>query len=582
MKRNKIISKLAKFSLAVAILPLMSSCSDFLEIKPQNEIILEDFWNEKEDVDEIVTGCYTQMQSDAVVERMMVWGEFRSENVVGGLNVNRDASLENVFKENINASNAYTSWVDFYSIINSCNTVIKYAPAVAEKDPQYSQSELNATIAEVSALRDLSYFYLIRTFRDVPYSTEAFTDDDQIMDLPATPFKSVLDSLITDLESVQGNAVKKYPSTTEAEKKYQTGHITQDAIHAMLCEMYLWKQDYVNCIKYADMVIDSKTEYMKEHETYRYQIAKQKFNGYPLLENGSQTTPNMFGSAYEQIFGTGNSEESIFELTYMKDDDNMPQNGAENLFYGNATTEMGYAAASSLVSQDVPNKQFSIFNNKYDSRAYEYMNAGNSSQAAILKYIMNNALVDASSSDIKVNYPELYPENKTKGNWIVYRLADIMLMKAEALAELMSNNTDEASLTANKTYAAQAFSLVNAINKRSLCQTALKDTLIASSYTSKSQIEDLVLKERQRELMFEGKRWYDLVRRAQRDGNTSVLASNAVKKYSDNSSVIQSKLSKMDAIYWPYNIEELKVNKNLTQNPAFGSGENGSYEKNNK
>ena len=39
-------------------------------------------------------------------------------------------------------------------------------------------------------------------------------------------------------------------------------------------------------------------------------------------------------------------------------------------------------------------------------------------------------------------------------------------------------------------------------------------------------------------------------------------------------------IAKMDAIYWPYNNEELKVNKNLVQNPAFGSGENGSYEKN--
>jgi hypothetical protein len=33
----------------------------------------------------------------------------------------------------------------------------------------------------------------------------------------------------------------------------------------------------------------------------------------------------------------------------------------------------------------------------------------------------------------------------------------------------------------------------------------------------------------------------------------------------------------MDAIYWPYNVNELKVNANLVQNPAFGSGENDSY-----
>ena len=55
----------------------------------------------------------------------------------------------------------------------------------------FSESELKADIAEVTALRSLCYFYLIRTFRDVPYSTEAFTDDDQKMDLPATNFNII-------------------------------------------------------------------------------------------------------------------------------------------------------------------------------------------------------------------------------------------------------------------------------------------------------------------------------------------------------------------------------------------------------
>ena len=55
-----------------------------------------------------------------------------------------------------------------------------------------------------------------------------------------------------------------------------------------------------------------------------------------------------------------------------------------------------------------------------------------------------------------------------------------------------------------------------------------------------------------------------------------------MRKGSDNASVTQSKLAKMDAIFWPYHKAELKVNPNLTQNPAFGSGENDSYEKTTK
>ena len=67
---------------AVALLGGLTSCSDFLEIKSQSEIVLEDFWNEKADVDNIVAGCYSALQGDGVMRRMMVWGEFRSENVM--------------------------------------------------------------------------------------------------------------------------------------------------------------------------------------------------------------------------------------------------------------------------------------------------------------------------------------------------------------------------------------------------------------------------------------------------------------------------------------------------------------------
>jgi hypothetical protein len=97
-----------------------TSCSDFLEIKPQNEIIFEDFWNEKTDVDAIVAGCYSALQGDAVMRRMMIWGEFRSDNITAGLNIDKDLNLDNIFKENLTANNGYTTWVDFYNIINRC------------------------------------------------------------------------------------------------------------------------------------------------------------------------------------------------------------------------------------------------------------------------------------------------------------------------------------------------------------------------------------------------------------------------------------------------------------------------------
>ena len=346
-RRNTIYSIIT----AVAALLSLVSCSDFLEVKPQNVTVEDEFWNEKADVDQMMTGLYASLQDAGVVKRMMIWGEFRSDNVTSGSNIEKDVSLQKIFKEDIDASNGYTTWTPFYYIINSANTLIEHAPAVAATDPAFSQSELNADIAEASAIRDLCYFYLIRTFRDVPYTTVSFADDNQVMNLPATKFDDVLDSLITDLEHVQGNAVKNYPSSSSTKALYQTGRITQDAIHAMLCDMYLWKKDYNKCIQYADMIIASMRQRAKDKGFYNKLSAddEARVNGYPLISDAFTNT--VYGNAYTEIFGYGNSMESIFELTYMRDD-NMPSNGAANDFYMFSKGDIvaGYAAPSTYVN----------------------------------------------------------------------------------------------------------------------------------------------------------------------------------------------------------------------------------------
>ncbi len=569
-EKRSLYAKLISLSFIIYTLSFSVACSDFLQIEPQEIIVLDKYWNEEADVESVVAGCYSSMQSQSVVGRMMVWGEFRSDNIVGGKNFENNVQIANIFKENINASNTYAKWGDFYNVINRCNTVLKYAPQVAERDPAYTPSKLNATVAEVSALRDLMYFYLIRTFRDVPFVTEPYLNDSQEMQVPAAPFDSVLTVLIEDLEAKQQLAVRRYPVS---QTYYQHGRITQDAIHALLADMYLWKQDYQNAVKYADMVIDAKLDEYKETQqrlnTQLSTLNSQLIDGFPLISDSYATT-NYYGNAFEEIFGQGNSRESIFELIFMNDDD-MLANQAVSDFYGNATTFPGLVRPADFIGTDVSDETFSIFLSKYDSRFYENLQPvqGQSNTYGINKYAFPQSMVNMGKAEPEANYGTAYADGKCHSNWVIYRLSDVMLIKAEALVE-MASDEDITSLQ-------EAFAIVNAINKRSNCDKEKKD-LDWNAYSSKSLMRALVLEERQRELMFEGKRWYDLVRRARRDSTTDYLVGVVARKGSSGSA-ISSKLSRMDAIYWPYHIDELKVNRYLKQNPAFGSGEDSSIER---
>ena len=79
----------------------------------------------------------------------------------------------------------------------------------------------------------------------------------------------------------------------------------------------------------------------------------------------------------------------------------------------------------------------------------------------------------------------------------------------------------------------------------------------------------LVELERQRELMFEGKRYYDLVRHSRRDGNTNWFKSKISSKFSQASRAAMVKMNKMEFMYLPVLKDQMKINPKLIQNPCY-------------
>lgn len=118
---------------AVAVTGL-SSCDDFLTIYPTDKTIGEDFWKTKEDVDNMVTGAYSSMLSSEIQRRAIIWGAYRSDELVKNSSFS-STDLDNISAVNLLPTNGYNSWASFYSVINRCNIVLSHAEAVMEEDP---------------------------------------------------------------------------------------------------------------------------------------------------------------------------------------------------------------------------------------------------------------------------------------------------------------------------------------------------------------------------------------------------------------------------------------------------------------
>lgn len=544
---------------------LLVSCSDFLDILPMNEVVLENYWTEKGDVTSVVNSCYETLESGDCLLRMGVWGELRSDNLRLGANVPNE--INEILKENLLPSNPICNWSRFYEAINRCNTVCHYAPEVQAIDPNYTEAEMRAHVAEATAIRALCYFYLIRTFRDVPYSTQPSIDDSQVYIIPATPFDQVVDSLITDLEKVKGDAVRRYETDESPNAYYNSSRITRGAIHALLADLYLWKGDWDNAIKYCDLVIDQKREQYKEMLDREGNINNiALFGDIPLiLEKPVGST--VCGNTYNEIFGEGNSFESIFELYFQANQ--RQQNTWISSYYGNNNNIMGRLSAPDFLAKDVALGTNTTFK-KTDGRIYESTELTNS-RYAITKFARRR--VSYSNQNINSDKDlNLTSSRRSSGdaNWIFYRLSDMVLIKAEALIQKGAD------------FYAPAFQLINAINKRAndVTTTSRSDTLKLADYSdSKASMEELLMAERQREFMFEGKRWFDLVRIARRDGNNARLIALTSRKYIENVNAIKIKLADPNIIYFPYAKSELKVNPLLKQNPAFDTGEDAEVKK---
>lgn len=511
---KRVLYKLKVLVVTMAMSAGLLSCSgEWLELYPEGETLLEDYWKTGSDVEAVVASCYRALIESTCIERMVVWGELRSDDMVAGSSVS--AAQQNLLDVNILADNTYADWSCFYTVINYCNTVLYYAPQVVDIDGSFSVNQMNAYRAEALSIRALCYFYLVRTFRDVPLRLEPVIDDTEEFDIAKTSGKEILDRMITDLQEAKVYAQTSYGGVVE----YNKGRFTKQAVRALLADIYLWQGMYQECIDECDEFLYNNNALVK-------------------TEQLSLITSDFMS---EEIYMRGNSNESILELQFTTG--GLSNSAVSDLYGMSDKSQLSalYSLADLFPSTDIRKNQL-----MYTVSSY----------TMITKYI--NSVTKTSSGEYTLS-----GRSTATMNWILYRLPDIYLMKAEALVEVAENNDNnmqEAIILLNKTY------------KRANPDMLLADTLNIRSYGSQYAMRNLILEERQREFMYEGKRWFDLVRLSEREGSTTSLIDLVAPKFAMSASdyaLAVSKMSTIDALYMPISKSEMTSNKLMVQNPFY-------------
>lgn len=583
------------------------SCDDFLTITPSNQIVEEDFWKDRNDLENAVSACYKRLVN--MMSQFIDWGELRSDNIALA-NGNGSTQVRNVMNANLIPTYATFDWTSLYNEINFCNKVLSHGPDVVKVDESFSPGDWEPIMAEATTLRALAHFYLVRVWGEVPYVTVDYNNDGQNFLLPQCTQEQVLDSIILDLEGVKGKAMKDY-----GKEVWNKGRVTQKTIYTLLADVYLWRasknasadsvaiygnqseEDYKKCVECCDWVLNQmkteRVEKLNKEGKVLGGVTTDDLTIEDLLIPNERSANNKYISdseigAFQHIFGSGNSMEGIFELQI----DGTNNTNAVNGSFWN----LGNSTVGSLVSceplfnnvNSTPNdiSPTSVFT-KTDYRRWETLHYEKADQIAfpVFKYSATNVTqyngVNIGNSILQDNFATTFKceytartSSSNSCNWIFYRLSDILLMKAEAMSQLYS---DEEHLK-------EAFLLCRHIFKRSNPyayatnnMTAKNDSLVFANFNTQQNLEALVMTERQREFFGEGKRWFDLVRYAQRKGSTADMLNKYLgRKYSENRKAISAKLSTINSLFSPVYDKQLKANPLLHQNSAWINHESSS------
>lgn len=488
------MKKLSYIAILLGSATLLPSCQDQLDLQPISQTVVGgdgtgtagSSITNAATAEAALAGCYAIFKTSSAEYYVMdyyIMADGRSDNSYAGAD---NAAWFEVDEFRILSTNAVAArdWRYLYNHIASANSIIANVPKVT--DASLSADRKAQMVGEAKFIRARAYFDLVRLYGDIPLVVDELPTitSSNVAEIYGQlyPASSTADAVYTQIIKDLDEAATVVPKTGPDKMT-----VTPGAVYTLLAKVHATKKDWEKVKTNTDKVIGL---------------------GYALLPNFEE----LWDGKHE------NSAEAIFELNFT--DWATGGNWGTGMFYGTDWKKFN-TPSNDLVKayddeKDVVRKASTIF----------------------------TADVSGKWSDKYwplTKFPFAYKMRNGDGsqNIIMYRLADVLLLKAEAL-----NETGDL---------AGAKTLLNQVRTRA--------KLAANTSADQPSLRLAIEKERRLELAFEGQRWYDLVRTGR-----AIPAMQAVKDGNGNS--LNYTLNEAKLLL-PIPQGEIDKNENLKQNLGY-------------
>jgi len=473
----------------IVVFGTTSCLNDFLEVEPISNISSEIYWKSEKDVRAVLNSAYTHIQK-AFNTGYLNWYEARSDNFIG--NSGGSYPYQNINFNKLYSALAPASWNDWYKVISAANHALHFVPKMGNV---MSEINRNHYLSEAHFLRAYAYFNLYRIWGDVPMVIQPVLTKTDVTKPAKTAKATIMELIIDDLE--------------EADKLVNTSFTelfiyTPAALYALTTDVAMWNMDFAKAIEFSKKLIDLKLH-------------------------------TLDGVDFKTVCANAQTKDNIWTLKW-----SFVSNGR------NMVTFTYYSNSNGLVPSKIVYEKWATPQYRKDMRRPATIDT-----TRLSSYTDNHFFRQPGNNIWKWSPGEKPHSDLMNESFLpIYRLADILLLRAEAL-----NKTGKY---------AEAIAEMNKVRKRA----GLPDKTTADYFdpitteVDADMLENSILQERQFELFAEGKRWFDLMRTGKVMTVMNDFFDNYAAHYGGSD---YRKFTDEWQLYWPVLQDILNENENLVQ-----------------
>lgn len=488
----------------VVVLVVLGGCDNFLSEKPRDVLSPDTFFNSDQEAVSAVNGLYEPLYDNALfgsygIKRFYTYGaDVIEPSREGGGSLN---DINNYTLSVSRDAGARGAWNQLYTMIQNANVILD---RVDESNENISPETRDQVIGETLYLRAFAYYNLTNMFGDVPYYRENIPIE-EVQELSRHDHEEIRNDMVQDLQDAQ----EMLPGSYADEEQ---GRPNEWAAAALMAKIYLIQEDWENAR-------DKSVE---------------------IINNSSHRLLDDYGDVYDFPDNEFN-DEVIWSIVFVKDENptintslfsprlrDEPENAedrdaleADLEARGEGFTGYGLAIPKCGFVDEFPEDDLRRPHNIAESYLGYDLN---------FPYMPKMWNLDE----------EVSPRQNHGENYIIFRLADVYLMAAEAENELNGP--------------ANAYQYVNEVRERAY------DPNQPLSGLSQQQFREAIYDERKWELAGEGHRRMDLIRWGILEDvlqNTRHCAYDPVANFQPHH------------VRHPIPEEEIQLNPNLDQNEGY-------------